>query len=260
MATEAGAARPPRAAGERAERRPAGAAAARAWRAGRRRAGTAALAVAALLAAAGAARGAEPAPLRFDPATMIAAEDVRTGMRGVARTVFHGDSIEEFPVEVLSVMRHASSEGDLILVRCLGPEVEHTGVAAGMSGSPVYLEGKLAGAIALGWPFSKDPVAGVTPIAQMIRSTDAGALAAPGAARDRAAAELEPRAPAAAGRLAPLPLLAGLRGGAPGTAALAESALAGLGLVLADAGAAGRAPRSARPPALVAGSAVGVSL
>ena len=91
-------------------------------------------------------------------------------MRGVAYTVFEGIKPEPMEVEVLGVLRNTNGpKGDVILVRLHGQKVEYTGVVAGMSGSPVYLEGKLAGAVAFRiGEFSKEPIAGVTPIANML--------------------------------------------------------------------------------------------
>ncbi len=91
-------------------------------------------------------------------------------MRGVAYTVFEGVKPEPMDVEVLGVLHNVNGpKGDVILVRLHGPKVEYTGVVAGMSGSPVYLNGKLAGALAFRiGEFSKEPIAGVTPIADML--------------------------------------------------------------------------------------------
>ena len=91
-------------------------------------------------------------------------------MRGVAYTVFEGVKPEAMEVEVLGVLHNVNGpKGDIILVRLHGPKVEYTGVVAGMSGSPVYLDGKLAGALAFRiGEFSKEPIAGVTPIADML--------------------------------------------------------------------------------------------
>ena len=97
-------------------------------------------------------------------------EQVKTGMHGVAYTVFEGVLPEAMEVEVLGVLRDmAGPQADVILVRLHGAKVEYTGVVAGMSGSPVYIEGKLVGAIAyrIG-EFSKEPIAGVTPAASML--------------------------------------------------------------------------------------------
>jgi len=91
-------------------------------------------------------------------------------MRGVAYTVFQGVKPEPMDVEVLGIMRNVNGpKGDVILVRLVGTKPEYTGVVAGMSGSPVYFDGKLAGALAFRiGEFSKEPIAGVTPIAEML--------------------------------------------------------------------------------------------
>jgi hypothetical protein len=100
----------------------------------------------------------------------IAVSQIHPGMRGVAYTVFQGVKPEAMEVEVLGVLHNVNGpKGDIILVRLHGQKVEYTGVVAGMSGSPVYLDGKLAGALAFRiGEFSKEPIAGVTPIADML--------------------------------------------------------------------------------------------
>src|SRR3984893_580240 len=104
------------------------------------------------------------------PIETIPVGDVHAGMRGVAYTVFQGTKPEPMGVEVLGVLKNANGpKGDVILVRLTGEKVEYTGVVAGMSGSPVYFDGKLAGALAFRiGEFSKEPIAGVTPIAEML--------------------------------------------------------------------------------------------
>jgi hypothetical protein len=97
-----------------------------------------------------------------------AVEDVKEGMKGYGKTVLHGTDIVKFDVEVLGVQRNSSPGRDTILVRLSGCKLEHTGIIAGMSGSPVYIEGKLLGAVAFAWPFGKEPIAGVTPFSQMV--------------------------------------------------------------------------------------------
>ncbi len=101
---------------------------------------------------------------------IIAVDQIHAGMRGVALTVFEGVKPESMEVEVLGVLHNVNGpKGDVILVRLHGQKVEYTGVVAGMSGSPVYFDGKLAGAIAFRiGEFSKEPIAGVTPIADML--------------------------------------------------------------------------------------------
>ncbi len=101
-------------------------------------------------------------------------DQVKTGMHGVAYTVFEGVKPEPIDVEILGVLRNmAGPKSDVILARLHGAKVEYTGVVAGMSGSPVYIDGKLVGAIAyrIG-EFSKEPIAGITPAASMMEIGD----------------------------------------------------------------------------------------
>src|SRR5213592_3948441 len=100
----------------------------------------------------------------------IPVSQIHAGMHGVAYTVFEGTKPEAMQVEVLGVLKNANGpKGDVILVRLGGAKAEYTGVVAGMSGSPVYFDGKLAGAIAFRiGEFSKEPIAGVTPISEML--------------------------------------------------------------------------------------------
>lgn len=95
-------------------------------------------------------------------------DDIRVGMKGVGRTVFSGTRIEEFQVEILGVMENARPHGDMILARVSGGPLATTGMIQGMSGSPVYIDGKLIGAAAYGWSFSKEPICGITPIEEMV--------------------------------------------------------------------------------------------
>jgi hypothetical protein len=100
---------------------------------------------------------------------------VHQGMQGYAYTIFAGDSVEKFDLEVIGIMPNfLGPRQSIILVQLKGPKVEHTGVVAGMSGSPVYLEGKLAGALSLKLGvFTKEAIAGVTPIEDVLRPTAA---------------------------------------------------------------------------------------
>jgi len=95
---------------------------------------------------------------------------IQPGMKGVCYTIFEGDQIEKIDLEVIGVLHNAiGPQLDVILVRLLGAKVEQTGVVAGMSGSPVYIDGKLAGALALKLgSFTKEAIGGVTPIADML--------------------------------------------------------------------------------------------
>jgi hypothetical protein len=94
-------------------------------------------------------------------------DDLRPGMKGHGRTVLRGTRVETFQVEILGVLRNTSPGRDLVLARLSGMGLEKTGVIAGMSGSPVYVGGKLVGAVAYAWPFGKEPIAGITPFGQM---------------------------------------------------------------------------------------------
>ena len=96
-------------------------------------------------------------------------EDIRPGMKGTGQTVMVGTKLEEFGAEVLGVMRGVSPGRDMILCRLTGLNLEHAGIIQGMSGSPIYIHGKLLGAVAFAWEFGKDPIAGVTPFEQMVQ-------------------------------------------------------------------------------------------
>jgi hypothetical protein len=106
-------------------------------------------------------------------------KDVKPGLRGIGKTVFSGDRIEEFQVEILGVLENIGPKQSLILARLSGGPLEKTGVLQGMSGSPVYIDGRLAGAVALAFPFAKEPIAGIRPIEEMVRVTEAGRGSAP---------------------------------------------------------------------------------
>lgn len=95
--------------------------------------------------------------------------DVKEGMNGIARTVFKGNKSEEFNVEILGIVPGGiGPKQDMIVGRISGGGADRTSVFAGMSGSPVYIDGKLVGAISYSFPFSKEPICGITPIEQMI--------------------------------------------------------------------------------------------
>ena len=93
---------------------------------------------------------------------------IKPGMRGTGKTTFEKVAIEEFQVEILGILENVRPGRNLILCRLKGPRVEKTGVFSGMSGSPVYIDGKLVGAVAFAFPFSKEPIAGITPIHEML--------------------------------------------------------------------------------------------
>jgi hypothetical protein len=140
------------------------------------------LAVAALVSAA--------AAVEFDPQTMMPVSEVQRGMKGIGKSVFQGTTIDMFDVEILGVLKAMDLGGDVILARITsGVPVERgTGAIEGMSGSPIYIDGRLVGALALGWMFPKEPIFGITPIQQMLESfggqtpsSEATQAAAPGA-------------------------------------------------------------------------------
>ena len=96
-------------------------------------------------------------------------EDLRPGMKGVARTVFSGTETQDFGMEILGVLPgFTGPRQSTIIAKLSGPNVDRTGVFAGMSGSPVFIEDRLVGAIAYSFPFAKEPICGITPIKQMI--------------------------------------------------------------------------------------------
>ncbi len=95
-------------------------------------------------------------------------DEIMPGMKGYGSTVFSGKKIETFDVEILGVLKNWEAKSDMILVKMSGGPLEKTGIIAGMSGSPVYINDKLIGAVSHGWSFSKDAIAGVTPINTML--------------------------------------------------------------------------------------------
>ncbi len=95
-------------------------------------------------------------------------DSVRAGMVGVGLTVFEGTRVDSFPITILGVLKGLRPGASLILARAQGAYLERTGIIAGMSGSPVYINGRILGAVAYTWSFSKDPVGGITPIGEML--------------------------------------------------------------------------------------------
>ena len=96
-------------------------------------------------------------------------ENIKPGMQGVGKTVIQGSKIEEFAVEIVSILENQNQEQDLILVKTSGDVIERTGgIASGMSGSPVYIKGKLIGAIGYGWQMANHKIGMVTPIEEML--------------------------------------------------------------------------------------------
>jgi len=142
-----------------------------------------------------------PASTRYMPI-----DAVRPGMTGVGRTVFLGTTVEEFQAHILGVVRsNVGPQRDLIIARLSGGPLGRTGVIAGMSGSPVYVDGQMIGAVsyALG-SFATEPIAGITPIGEMVEATTRGAAASgPGVEPIPIGAELSALTDAFAGTLRP---------------------------------------------------------
>lgn len=108
-------------------------------------------------------------------AALFALEDLRPGMKGVARTVFSGSEPQNFAIEILGVLPgFIGPRQATIIARISGANVEKTGVFAGMSGSPVFINDRLVGAIAYSFPFAKEPICGITPIKDMIEIFEKG--------------------------------------------------------------------------------------
>jgi hypothetical protein len=195
-----------------------------------------------------------------EPAAILPLAEVKPGMIGEAHTVFRGTTPEPFKVRVVSILRNFLPKQDVILIRAEDPRLEATGIAAGMSGSPVYVDGKLVGAIAYGWSFAKEPLAGVTPIEAMLAERDRpdrppadpmSSVSAPRAAADGLAGHLQPVA---------IPLA--VSGASEASLAYLGDELGALGLRPVRAGGTGN-PKALRPSAggvLVPGAAVGVAL
>lgn len=156
------------------------------------------------------------------PAAWLDPHDVKAGQRGVCITEWTNGERREIPVEVVGVLDATAPERLSVLVRLEDPELAGGGVAAGMSGSPVYIDGKLLGAVAFGWAFAREPLAGVTPFATM---RDIGAFAPPAPLPP---STLQQVAALGQGRLDPLAVLPRLdRGGAGGALPVAVSGLPG---------------------------------
>lgn len=155
--------------------------------------------------------------------------EVKEGMRGTAKTVFRGNVSEEFNVEILGVVPGAiGPRQDLIVGRISGGAADRTAVFAGMSGSPVYINGRLVGAISYNFPFAREPICGITPIEQMIAIFERKQPAKATASEPRAVSFAElastswkpvfPRQPASTGAL-----LAGASGNAAMMAVAGQS-------------------------------------
>src|SRR5208282_3352477 len=124
-------------------------------------------------------------------------KDVKAGMHGTGKTVFSGSKIEDFDVEILGVLENTGPKESLILARLSGGPLEHTGIMQGMSGSPVYIDGKLIGAVAMAFPYAKDPITGIRPIEEML-AADQNPDASPRPARTGSTGDIASLFPAPA--------------------------------------------------------------
>lgn len=110
--------------------------------------------------------------IEWDDSKFMRLDEVKVGMRGKGKTVFSGTTVEEFDIEVISIQRNFYPQWDVIWARGSGKNFGYTGVAGGMSGSPCYINGRLIGALSLGYSFQKyGDMFGITPIEQMIQVT-----------------------------------------------------------------------------------------
>ena len=235
---------------------------------------------------------ARPAGSAARASTYMRTSELRPGMQGYGLTVFRGTRVERFPVTILGVLRSYIGDGDLILIRVTGgyPAQHGVGIVAGMSGSPVYVNGKLIGAVAYGWPFSKEPIGGVTPIENMLKdlppALPPGSTPSAGSERPPSLHPLEartlpaplrvanhvftrvqvlpsaPRRPLAPGTLVltPVNTLLQLRGFGPAASESLQKLLRPLHLEAVQTHAVASPPAPHPPPVLQPGAALGVRL
>ncbi|HZI95367.1 MAG TPA: SpoIVB peptidase S55 domain-containing protein, partial [Patescibacteria group bacterium] len=135
-------------------------------------------------------------------ADILPFKEVAAGMKGIGRTVFKGTTVEEFNVEIIATMENILPKKNLILARLDGGPLRDTGIMEGMSGSPVYIGGKLVGAVSYSWGFAKEPICGITPIEEMLDVLDRGTDLPAGTAKTGALV------PSRTGEPAPVSLLA----------------------------------------------------
>lgn len=112
-------------------------------------------------------------------AELMPVSEVKKGMKGYGLSVFDGTTVEKFDVEIVGVLNKIGPGQDLILATVDGPAIRRAGVIAGMSGSPIFIDGRVIGALAYAWDFSKEPVAGITPIHEMLKIAEAESSSAP---------------------------------------------------------------------------------
>ena len=193
------------------------------------------------------------------PPETLPLTQVRPGMQGYAYTIFAGDQIEKFDLEVIGVLDNfLGPKQSIILVQLKGPKVEHTGVVAGMSGSPVYLDGKLAGALSLKLGiFTKEPIAGVTPIQDVLNPPPSAAAEIPsqqfGVSASASVGAMLPTGSA----LEPIETPLVFSGFQPATLQQFASQIQGYGLVATQGGTTAPSPQDGH---LVAGDMAGMVL
>src|SRR5437899_2046225 len=191
---------------------------------------------------------------------MLPLSQVRAGMQGYAYTIFAGDQVERFNLEVIGVLDNfLGPKQSIILVQLKGPKVEHTGVVAGMSGSPVYLDGKLAGALSLKLGiFTKEPIAGVTPIQDVLNPPSQAAPAQAAVQQLGIPSEASTRTGLPSGSaLEPIETPLVFSGFQPAALQMFTNQLQGYGFVAAQGGTAAPRPDDGR---LVAGDMAGMVL
>ncbi|MBC7785833.1 MAG: hypothetical protein H7144_18550 [Burkholderiales bacterium] len=206
--------------------------------------------------------------------------EVKPGMTGYGVSVFHGTKLERFDVQVVSILRNQMGPNqDIVLIRCKGQGLEHSGAVAGMSGSPIYIKDaqgreRMIGAFALGWEFAKDPIAGVRPIEEMLRvPSEARAVPASAKAAARTTWDARPLLTRLSATPQPSPLRAtvGLNALKPLALPISASGVDALFLtrspaldngrfMLLQAGSAGDAPADAGDAKLEPGAAIGVPI
>lgn len=205
-----------------------------------------------------------PAPSSVPLPAILPLDEVRPGMTGYGLTVFSGTRVDTFEVRVLGVQRNQRADGSVILVELSGPGLAEAAIPEGMSGSPVFLDGKLAGAVAFGWEGSLRPIGGLTPAAELLAVPTAPA--APTAAMGGGAGSSPPSLRAALDPLGRGAELAGLlwggaaAGGRPGAGGGAGAAGGTTGGTVAGLAGRSAAERWPDPAALAAGLLAGGEL
>ena len=200
-------------------------------------------------------------------------EQLKPGMKGYGLSVFQGTKPQRFEVEIVGVLKNTFPKQDMILIRMSGADLEKHKVIAGMSGSPIYIDDKLVGALAYGWSFENDPMAGVTPIHNMLaelkqpvidRTAPAGAGVSHSSAPRSTFFDLPNATLARASDnfSAPRPLLTplSLAGFSPRVLAQFAPKFERLGMLPVAAGGAGKSPLPLRSGDIEPGGAIGVQL